>query len=102
MKTLRFKNGDEMPALGLGTWQAGPNEVKMALKEAVGNGYRHIDCAAVYGNEAEIGEALRELFDEGVVRREDLWITSKLWNDSHDPKEVLPALEKTLHDLQID
>jgi len=98
MKMLRFKDGDEMPALGLGTWKAGPGEVGDAIRTAVEVGYRHVDCAAIYGNEAEVGAALA---DAGVARGE-LWITSKLWNDSHRPEHVRPALEKTLTDLRLD
>lgn len=102
MKTLSFANGDEMPILGLGTWQSEPGEVHRAVVEAVKIGYRHIDCALIYGNEAEIGEALKEVFDEGLVKREDLWITSKLWNNSHAPEDVPVAIEKTLSDLGLD
>ena len=99
---LSFANGDTMPALGLGTWKAKPGEVGAAVTHAIRSGYRHIDCARVYGNEAEIGAALSALFAEGVVRREELWITSKLWNDAHAPPDVRPALERTLSDLQLD
>ncbi|PSN17780.1 aldehyde oxidoreductase [filamentous cyanobacterium CCP5] len=102
MKTLQFSNGDAMPMLGLGTWKSKPGDVYEAVKAALKTGYRHIDCAAIYGNEAEIGKALSETFAEGVVSREEVWITSKLWNDSHQPEDVQPALEKTLADLQID
>lgn len=91
-----------MPALGLGTWKSEPGEVGQAVLEAIKAGYRHIDCAAIYQNEAEIGEALKEAFDKGLVSRSDLWITSKLWNDSHRKEDVLPAMEKTLKDLQLD
>lgn len=102
MKTLNFKNGDEMPALGLGTWKSKPNEVYKAVKEAIKTGYRHIDCAPVYGNETEVGKALKESIDEGIVKRDELWITSKLWNASHKPEDVEAALRKTLKDLQLD
>jgi alcohol dehydrogenase (NADP+) len=102
MKVLKFKNGDEMPAIGLGTWKSDKGEVGKAVKIAINNGYRHIDCAAIYGNEAEIGEALSEIFEEGKVKREDLWITSKLWNDAHKNEDVIPALKITLEDLQLD
>lgn len=91
-----------MPAIGLGTWKSGKGEVGEAVKIALENGYRHIDCAATYGNEAEIGEALSEIFSKGKIKREDVWITSKLWNDSHKKEHVLPALKKTLKDLQLD
>jgi alcohol dehydrogenase (NADP+) len=102
MRTLGFDNGDQMPILGLGTWKAEPNDVYAAVKAAIGMGYRHIDCSPLYGNEPEIGQALAECFDEGIVQREDMWITSKLWNDSHAPDDVQPALERTLAALRLD
>lgn len=102
METLKFKNGDNMPAIGLGTWKSGKGEVGEAVKIALKNGYRHIDCASTYGNEAEIGEAFSEVFSEGKIKREDVWVTSKLWNDSHRKEHVLPALKQTLKDLQLD
>lgn len=101
MKTLAFEDGDHMPMLGLGTWKSGPGEVYEAVKGALRIGYRHIDCAPIYGNEVEVGKALSESFREGVVAREQVWITSKLWNDAHAPEDVRPALVKTLSDLQL-
>merc|ERR1712050_565437 len=71
-------------------------------KAEVKCGYRHIDCAAIYKNEHEVGDALTELFAEGVVKREDVWITSKLWNDFHAAQDVPAACEKTLSDLKLD
>ncbi len=97
----RYDNGDEMPMLGLGTWKSAPGDAYRAVKAALALGYRHIDCAAIYGNEAEIGRALAEAFAEGSLRREELWVTSKLWNDAHGPEAVLPALRRTLADLQL-
>lgn len=102
MRTLEFSNKDKMPAFGLGTWKSEPGEVHKAVKTAVKEGYRHIDCAAIYGNEKEIGEALSECFDEGIVSREEMWITSKLWNTAHLKEDVLPALKRTLSDLKLD
>lgn len=102
MRTLVFDNKDEMPALGLGTWKSEPGEVYEAVKTAIKKGYRHIDCAPIYGNEKEIGKALSECFDEGIISRDDVWITSKLWNTEHLKEDVIPALQKTLTDLQID
>lgn len=99
---FKFNNGDQMPILGLGTWKSAPGDVYKAVKEAIAVGYRHIDCAHIYGNEAEVGRALTESFNEGVVTREQIWITSKLWNDSHAPEDVRPALEETLSNLQLD
>ncbi len=100
--TLEFKNGDQMPILGLGTWKSAPGDVYKAVREAIAVGYRHIDCAHIYGNEAEVGQALADSFNEGVVTREQMWITSKLWNDSHAPEDVRPALQETLANLQLD
>jgi len=102
MKTLQFDNGDHMPILGLGTWKSRPDETYRAVKEAVRLGYRHIDCAYIYGNEAEVGQVLYESFKDGIVTRDQIWITSKLWNNSHAPEDVQLALEKTLTDLQLD
>ncbi|TKB07253.1 aldo/keto reductase [Desulforhopalus sp. IMCC35007] len=102
MKNIQFKNGDQMPIFGLGTWKSETGKVYSAVKEALRAGYRHIDCAPIYGNEVEVGQALADSFKEGIVSREQVWITSKLWNNAHAPEDVQPALEKTLADLQID
>ncbi len=102
MKYLKFKNSDKMPALGLGTWKSEPGEVYNAVRIAIKAGYRHIDCAYIYMNEKEIGQAFADAFAAGDVKREDLWVTSKLWNNSHATEAVKPALQKTLSDLQLD
>lgn len=102
MQTLSFNSDDAMPILGLGTWKSAPGEVYDAVKVALEAGYRHIDCAPIYGNEPEVGRGLTESFEAGVASREDVWITSKLWNDAHAPEDVRPALRQTLSDLQID
>ncbi|GAA4838115.1 aldo/keto reductase [Algivirga pacifica] len=102
MYTLTFRNNDVMPALGLGTWKSEKGEVYDAVLAALEAGYRHLDCAFIYGNEKEIGEALTEAYKRGIVQRSDLWITSKLWNDSHAKGSVVPALQQTLNDLQTD
>jgi len=93
-----LSTGDKIPAVGLGTWQAPPGEVERAVEEALKAGYRHIDGAAIYQNEKEVGAGIRA----SGVPRADIWITSKLWNNSHRPENVPAALEKTLSDLGID
>jgi len=102
MKTLKFDNNDSMHAIGLGTWKAKGNEVKKAVKDALYAGVRHIDTAAQYGNEEYIGEALAEVFSEGNILREDVFITSKLWNNKHQEGYVIPALQESLQKLQLD
>lgn len=102
MKTLKLSNNDEMPAFGLGTWKSAEGDVYNAVKTAIKNGYRHIDCAAAYGNESEVGKALSEAFNEGVVKRENIWITSKVWCNMHAKDDVIEALKQTLSDLQLE
>ena len=96
--------GALMPAIGLGTFgsdHVSPQQVADAVLGAAAVGYRHFDCAAVYGNEARIGDALQTIM-AGGVRREDLWVTSKLWNDKHAPADVIPACQQSLRDLRLD
>ncbi len=102
MRTASFANGDRMPLLGLGTWKAAPGEVGAAVREAIRLGYRHIDCASVYANEPEVGQAIGAAIEAGEVRREELWITSKLWCNAHGQANVEPALRRTLADLQLE
>ena len=100
-----LNDGREIPALGLGTFGSdnySAQEIAGAVDFAVRNGYRHIDCASVYMNEAEIGEVLHNLISERVVTREELWITSKVWNDAHGDGAVIAACEKSLRDLKLD
>ena len=99
---MRFSNGDEMPAIGLGTWKSPGEEVGQAVREALAAGYRHLDCAAAYGNEVHVGKALADIFSTEQITREEVWITSKLWNNAHREEDVIPALKKTLQDLQLD
>ena len=101
MRTVAFANGDQMPLLGLGTWKSDPGQVYGAVREAIRLGYRHIDCASVYGNEPEVGQAICGAIDEGDVTREELWITSKLWSNAHGRDNVEPALRRTLQDLGL-
>jgi alcohol dehydrogenase (NADP+) len=102
MTTLTFSNGDRMPILGLGTWQSEPGAVQAAVREAIRLGYRHIDCAMAYGNEAEIGQTIRDVIDAGEARRQDLWITSKLWGNAHGRENVAAALKQSLRNLGLD
>ncbi len=91
-----------MPAIGLGTFgsdHVSAAEVAEAVKGAAAAGYRHFDCASVYGNEREIGAALQEVM-KGGIKREDLWVTSKVWNDRHD--DVMGSCRQTLADLRLD
>jgi len=102
MNTIKLKNGGEIPSIGLGTWKSDPKDVKFAVKTALQNGYKHIDCAAAYDNEDAVGEAFNETIKNGDVKREDIFVTSKLWNNAHKAEDVIPALKKTLKDLQLD
>jgi alcohol dehydrogenase (NADP+) len=93
-----------MPAVGLGTCgsdHVSASEVAAAVEGAAAVGYRHFDCASVYGNEHQIGYALHKILQSGIQRKE-LWITSKLWNDKHGEKEVIPSCRRSLSDLRLD
>lgn len=100
----KLRTGDEIPAVGLGTFGSDrftADEISDAVLEAISVGYRHIDCASVYGNEKEIGESL-EIAIKAGIKREDLWITSKVWNDMHGDGDVLLSVAQTLKDLRLD
>ncbi|KAI9314450.1 NADP-dependent oxidoreductase domain-containing protein [Dichotomocladium elegans] len=93
-----LNTGASIPAMGLGTWQSKPKEVYEAVLTAIRAGYRHIDTAFVYRNEKEVGQAIK---DSGIPR-EQLFVTTKLWNNSHAPEDVAKALEVSLKNLQMD
>jgi L-glyceraldehyde reductase len=93
-----LNTGAKIPAVGFGTWQAPPGQVADAVEEALKCGYRHIDCAAIYRNEAEVGQGIAR----SGVPRSDIFLTSKLWNTKHAPEDVEAALDKTLKDLGTD
>jgi alcohol dehydrogenase (NADP+) len=93
-----------MPAIGLGTFgsdHVSAEEIEQALKDAAAVGYRHFDCASVYGNEDRVGFALQEILSGGLSRKQ-LWVTSKLWNDKHAENDVIASCRKSLADLQLD
>jgi len=101
VKTLY--NGAKIPVIGLGTFGSDNYDattIAQAVKMAIKMGYRHIDCASVYGNEKEIGVVLKEVIAEGIVTRDELWITSKVWNDKH--QQVVESCKQTMSDLQLD
>lgn len=99
MKNIALYNGILMPEIGFGTWKAPTGEVTVeAVKAAIECGYTHIDCAAIYGNEKEVGLGIKE----SNADRKDLFITSKLWNDVRGYQETIDAFNQTLSDLQLD
>jgi len=100
----KLYTGAEIPAVGLGTYGSDrytAEEIAEAVLGAAQIGYRHFDCAAVYANEKEIGKSFQEIMRSGIPR-EELWVTSKLWNDSHAEEKVVPTCKQTLADLQLD
>ncbi|MEZ4461515.1 MAG: aldo/keto reductase [bacterium] len=102
MKHLKLNDGALFPAFGLGTWKSKPGEVYDAVRAALEVGYTHLDCAAIYGNEHEVGRGIEDAIKAGDITRDKLWVTSKLWNDAHLAADVRPALEKTLKELRLD
>lgn len=102
---ITLSNGTNIPVLGLGTFGSdnySAQQIADAVDFAIRNGYRHIDCASVYMNEAEIGSVISGLIKEGVIKREELWITSKVWNDAHGAGEVIDSCKKSLKNLKLD
>lgn len=101
----KLSNGQEIPCIGMGTFGSDrftPAQVSQAVAGAIRCGYRLFDCAAVYGNEDLIGEVFANAIEEGVVTREELFITSKVWNDKHGKGDVLLSCAQTLKDLRLD
>ncbi|XP_056634492.1 aldo-keto reductase family 1 member B1-like [Diorhabda sublineata] len=101
-KVLKLNNGFSIPTIGLGTYKSSPNEVKDAVEYAISIGYRHIDTAKLYGNEKEIGDALVNILKSGKVKRDDLFITTKLWNNFHQKNLVVPQIKESLKLLKLD
>jgi D-xylose reductase len=99
---VTLRTGAAFPALGLGMWKVAGERVPSLIAEAVDAGYRHFDCACDYGNEQQVGEGLRHVIGQAGCSRDDLWITSKLWNTYHRGAHVRMAAERSLRDLQLD
>ncbi|CAK1592962.1 unnamed protein product [Parnassius mnemosyne] len=108
--TFKLNDGRDMPRFGLGTWLGSmetsgdvkKGEVEDSVKWAIDAGYRHIDTASIYDTEDEVGKAINKKLAEGAVKREDLFVTTKLWNDAHAREAVVPALRKSLETLNLD
>jgi D-xylose reductase len=101
-ENLQLASGHHLPAVGLGLWKIPPADSPAIVGEAVKCGYRHFDCASDYGNESDVGAGLQAVQMNGLCRRENMWVTSKLWNSNHAPEHVRPALRRTLSDLRLD
>ena len=102
MAAMALRSGVKMPSIGLGCWKIAKDTCSTCVYEAVKMGYRHFDCAADYGNEAEVGAGLKRAMTEGLVSRSDLWVTSKLWCTYHAKEHAPLALDKSLADLGLD
>jgi diketogulonate reductase-like aldo/keto reductase len=98
--SVKLTNGLSVPAIGYGTWKLGKDIATDAVYTAIKTGYRHIDCAHIYGNEKEVGAGIKRAIDEGIVSRSDIWVTSKLWNDDH--ADVMGACQNTLNNLGLE
>ncbi|XP_017474182.1 PREDICTED: alcohol dehydrogenase [NADP(+)]-like [Rhagoletis zephyria] len=101
-RTVQFNNGVKMPIIGLNTNGLEAHIATRVTKDAIESGYRHIDCSPTFCNQEEVGKGIKEKIDEGFIKREQLYISSKLWNTRHHPKFVRPALEETLKQLKLD
>jgi len=101
MPHFTLRNGHRMPAVGLGTWKAERGQVRAAVHFALQAGYRHIDCASVYQNEEEVGEALQAALTPGHVPREELFVCSKVWNTEHAADRVRAACIRSLQALKL-
>ncbi|VUZ55268.1 unnamed protein product [Hymenolepis diminuta] len=100
---VSLSNGLVIPAIGLGTFKTTNNDVvKVAISTALDAGYRHIDTAFIYSNEADVGAALKSKMSEGGISREEMFITTKLWGTEHHPQDVMPACKASLARLQLD
>ena len=102
-RTATLNTGHKMPTLGYGTWQSKPGEVGDGVFEALKAGYRHLDLAVIYGNQPEVAQGIKRAIAEVPgLKREDIFITSKLWNNSHRPQDVAAALDQSLAQLELE
>ena len=102
-KTATLSSGYKIPTLGYGTWQAAPGEAGSGVYEALKTGYRHLDLAKIYQNQLEVAEGIKQALAKiPGLKREDIFITSKLWNNRHRPEQVEAALDETLKELELD
>lgn len=102
MEYLTLNNGKKIPMLGFGVYQVSKEEAKRCVKDAIKVGYRHIDTAQSYFNEEEVGEAILECINEGIVKREDLFITTKVWIDNYGYDKCYNSVKKSLEKLKLD
>jgi D-xylose reductase len=100
--SVPVSNSKPLPSVGLGFWKIPIPDTPALTAAAIEIGYRHLDCAADYGNEAAVGQGIAQALGRGLCQRADLWVTSKLWNTFHRAEHVMPALKRSLHDLQLD
>ncbi|CAD7005676.1 unnamed protein product [Ceratitis capitata] len=101
-RIVTFYNGVKVPVMGIATAEIEPHITTRCVREAIESGLRHIDCAPIFCNQEEVGQAIKEKIDEGFIKREQLYVSSKLWNTRHNPKWVRRALEETLKQLKLD
>mmetsp|Transcript_24765 Transcript_24765/g.41351 ORF Transcript_24765/g.41351 Transcript_24765/m.41351 type:complete len:174 (+) Transcript_24765:70-591(+) len=99
---VNLSSGHDVPQLGLGTWKCERDQVKDAVSHALRNGYTHIDCAIVYENQEEVGQAISEVISSGTLQRGDLFVTSKLWITHLKPEHVEENLDETLGQLSLE
>ncbi|XP_054157610.1 9,11-endoperoxide prostaglandin H2 reductase-like [Oppia nitens] len=99
--SIKLNTGYQMPQLGLGTWQAKGDPVKQAVKDALEIGYRHIDTAFIYGNEKEVGDGIWEQINKGLLKREDLFITTKVWPEGSNREKALASVKNSLKLLNV-
>lgn len=99
---ITLNNGNTIPQIGIGTWKSDPEQLYNAIYHAIKVGYRHVDCAWMYGNEDTVGKAINDAIADGIVTRKELFVTSKLWNNCHEEDKVEAACNSSLENLGLD